>query len=168
MVSAVRVISGHAVDAEALLVLVVGGREERCVGAVRMEFGHGGQFGGMVDDAAGGSFLFGVAELVAVVVPDDCEVPLGAGFLLGPFEALLKEFPWYEPVHQVDFLLGWEESLGGLVVQLYTGDDEVALGLYEQAVGGPDVVVTGALGAGEAVGPVDQEADGCLGRASAY
>ncbi len=82
--------SHDAVDAEALLVAVVGLREEGAGASVGVELGdHPG--GRRVGEGRSSPFLFGNHQPVGSPVPPHGEEPLGAGVVLEPAQAKLEE-----------------------------------------------------------------------------
>ena len=82
--------SHDAVDAEALLVPVVGGREEGAGASVGVELGDHPS-GGQVRESRCGPRLRGNHQPVAVPVPAHGEEPLGVRFVLEPAQPQLEE-----------------------------------------------------------------------------
>ena len=82
--------SHDAVDAEALLVPVVGGREEGSGASVGVELGdHSG--GGLIRESRGGACLWGDHQPVAVPVPTHRKEPLGVRGVLEPAQPQLEQ-----------------------------------------------------------------------------
>ena len=81
---------GDAVDAESLLVPVVGGREEGAGASVGMELcDH--PCGRHVGEGRCGSGLRGHHHPVGTPVPADCEEPFGVGVVLEPAQSQLEQ-----------------------------------------------------------------------------
>ena len=147
--------SDDAVDAEALLVPVVGGREEGAGASVGVELGdHPGR--GPVGEGRRGPNLRGRHQPIGAPIPAHGEEPLGVRGSLEPAQPLLEEAPGDGAVGEFHLL-----GHGGEPAHLAGGDRDPrrqvsALGLDVDAPRSQHVVVADALNAGQTGGVVHQ------------
>ena len=147
--------SADAVDAEALLVPVVGGREPGRSAPVRVELGdHAG--GRQVLERGGAANLRGQDEPVGASVPADSEESLGLRVLPKPAEAALKQLGGDRSLAQLQPLVKGRESAHRAGGKPQPRRELVAAGLDVEAARAEHVVVADPGRAAQAGGVMDQ------------
>ena len=149
--------SHDAVDAEALLVPIVGGGEEGAVAAVGVELGHrpGGR---LVGERGGRSGLRGNRQPVGALVPAHGEEPLGVRRFQEPAQSRLEQ-PCRDGAVGQRQLLGYGRQpphVGGS--HQYSRRQVGAFGLDVEATRSDDIVEANSLRTGQAGGLVHQVA----------